>query len=305
MSKKNLSRTVIEGGRYGRNKYERYQSHADTRAHEKSFLDEVRVDPEKWYDDDIEPTEHVYKGFKDKLGPMYKWLRSHVGEPWDNVRSEVSKTFDTRTTAGRHIVYDHLMKSVEIGPQVGYHYYRAVPGDDTASYSYNDFYVDVNGLLQVKRYVQRKQKAPSANLPQIANWLSGRIVGKVGNKLFWFVPTSGSKKHHSPKHTWKIVWGDYSYYRRFDGPVFQYLSYEVIYKKDSLGRLVLDGEGKTIPLDKVAKWVNTGYPSLRQDRKLNEKELNYWNSIPGFYQEKITQMSPNSPLPRKETYFGY
>ena len=300
MSKKNLSRTVIEGGRYKRNKTERYESHAEQRAQEKNYIQDISHDMENWYDHDIAPIRPVRKEFKDKLGPMYQWLRHQVDRPWDEVLSDVVKTFDTRTTAGRHIVYGHLISSVEVTPDVQYNY-RSVPGDPNASYYYNDFYVDEGGILRLKRYVNRNRdkKIPDWDTNQLANWLSGRVVGKMGNKYFWFVPVGKGKKHHGYTHTWRTAWGRYGsgYWNYQTGLHFEYLTYEIIYKKDSVGQYILSEDGKQIELERKPKWVASTPNALRQDRKLNDKEMKYWNSIPEYFRTKVLEQSPGYPLP--------
>ncbi len=306
MSKKNLARTVIEGGRYTGNKWDRRNSHAENRAELRNYMQEVRLDPDNYDEYDIEPTQHVYKGFRDKLGPMYRWLNSQVGRPWDEVYADVKKSFDVRTTAGRHIVYDHLLSSVEIteNPRFRWSY---VPEDPTTSYSDNDFYVDDKGILQKKRYLGRRryrEKVPPFDTNRIANWLSGRIVGKVGNKLFWFVPATKSKKRGGYSHIWATQWHRGSYYAS-PGPEFIYLRYETIYKKDSLGQAIIGEDGKPIVLETVAKWVGSGIPNLRQDRKLDAKDLQFWESLPEYYQTKILQKSPGYPKPEKTNPYGY
>lgn len=309
MSTKNLARTVIEGGRHKGNKWDRRNSHAEFRARDRNYVKEVTNDPDNYDEYDVEPIEHIYKDFDDKLGPIYRWLNRQVGRPWDEVRSEVSKTFDTRTTAGRHIVYDHMLQSVEITPDVRFHYYSN-PEDPNTSYSKNDFYVDEAGILQKRRYLGRRTyrtKAPAWNTNQLANWLNGRIVGKVGNKLFWFTPVGKAKKHRyaSRDHVWRTAWGYRDYWYREYGPYFQYLSEDIIYKLDGNGRQVLDDAGKPIELKRIPKWVNASTPSLRQDRKLNEREVAYWESLPEYYQTKILEKSPNYPKPAKTDPYGY
>src|SRR5208283_712740 len=106
MSTKNLARTVIEGGRTGHNKWKRRNSHAENRAAEHNYLQDITLDPDSYDEFDVAPLKHVRKDFDDKLGPIYRWLSQQVGRPWDEVRADVTKEFDTRTTAGRHIVYD-------------------------------------------------------------------------------------------------------------------------------------------------------------------------------------------------------
>lgn len=115
MARKDLSRTVIEGGRYYRNCWERRASHGIARAHEREWLDAVRFDHDLAEERAIAGRPHVYKMFRDKLAPAERWLESNVGRPWSTVRSELLQTFDTRTTAGRHIVFDHMLPWVEDG----------------------------------------------------------------------------------------------------------------------------------------------------------------------------------------------
>ena len=309
MSKKNLSRTVIEGGRYTGNKWDRRNSHAEERAQLRNYLKEIEHDPENYDEYDVEPLQPVHKGFKDKLSPMYRWLQSKVGRPWDEVRSEVTKEFDTRTVAGRHIVYDHLLSSVQLNKEE-YRYYWRGSYDETTSYSDHDYYVDEEGLLQKKRYLGRRtvrgyEKIPPFDTKQIANWLSGRVVGQVGNKFFWFVPTGKAQKHKGmgQAKTWRIAWGSRRGYYYDNGLRFEYLAEEITYKKDSLGKVMCQ-DGKPIEMGRKTVWWPGHTPSLRQDRKLNEKEMEFWSKLPAYYRTKVLELSPNYPNPPKENYYG-
>lgn len=306
MSTKNLARTVIEGGRHRSNKWDRRNSHAEERARLKNYLKEVTLDPENYEEYDVEPIEHIGKSFDDKIGPIYRWLGRQVGRLWDEVRADIAASFDTRTTAGRHIVYDHLISSVQITPEVRFSY-RSDPDDPTASYYRNDFYVDEEGVLQKKRYIGRRYhtKIPDFDTNQLCNWLNGRIVGKVGKKLFWFVPADKSKKRGGYSHNWRLKWGypDYYYGARYNLH-FQYERYEIIYKKDSLGQVVVE-DGQKVEIDRVAKWVNGTPIALRQSRQLNAKELKYWGTIPEYHQTKVLELSPTYPEDLKPKPYRY
>lgn len=295
MATKNLARTVIEGGRRGYNKWERRYSHKETRADEKAYISEVKEDTENWYDYDIEPTRPVWKEFSDKLGPMYRWLHAQVGRLWNDVRSEVAEKFDTRTTAGRHITYDHLLSSVEEVPNLNYRRYSYRPEDWTTSYYRNDFYVDDDGYLRSKTHISRKIKKETFDGNSIANWLSGRVVGFVGNKLFWFTPTGKGKKRRGRTHKWITRWGHpagyswYYYNRSFLN--YYYLGQEVIYKVDDKGHIMFDENDRRI-IDRIEdKWINAT-PTFRQDRKLTDKEIAFWNTIPASYQKIVLKFSP-------------
>lgn len=52
------------------------------------------------------------KYFSDHLGPLYRWLRSKVGQQWDDVYSELCQRLDTSTLSGQHILF-HLWGFVE------------------------------------------------------------------------------------------------------------------------------------------------------------------------------------------------
>lgn len=311
MGTKNLARTAIEGGRTRYNKWDRRYSHAETRADEKAYISEVMEDIENWYDYDIEPTRPVYKNFNDKLGPMYRWLERHCGQPWADVRSKISQTFDTRTTAGRHIVYDHMLRQVDESLEVVRRYYSSPPDDDpTKSYSYHDFYVDDDGILRMKTYVRRKGKVEHCNTNKVANWLNGRVVGFVGDQAYWFVPVGKSKKHRygTTNRQWKTQWGwsnsrPYYYYNQ--SPLrFLYLQQDPVYKKDEAGAKIVDENGKGIIIDFEYVWME-GTPTFRQDRKLDAKECSFWNNIPDRYRWIILEKSPTYVAPKDSKKVPY
>src|SRR5262245_32814527 len=104
MSTKYLARTVIEGGRARYNRYERRHSNSSERRKETVVSTQLLRSEEPGMA--VYPVRKVvYKGFRDKLSPAERWLESQVGRPWSKVRSELFARFDTRTTAGRHIVF--------------------------------------------------------------------------------------------------------------------------------------------------------------------------------------------------------
>ncbi|MFN7931188.1 MAG: hypothetical protein U0Y68_25320 [Blastocatellia bacterium] len=59
-----------------------------------------------------------YKCFSDLLGPLYRYLRSNVGRPWDKVYSEMCEHLDFRKTTGRHI-FEHVQRYVSLHCTVG------------------------------------------------------------------------------------------------------------------------------------------------------------------------------------------
>lgn len=52
------------------------------------------------------------KYFSDNLSPLKRWLRSQLGQPWDNVYSQLRQKIETRTLCGQHLLF-HLWGFVE------------------------------------------------------------------------------------------------------------------------------------------------------------------------------------------------
>jgi hypothetical protein len=278
MSKKSLARTAIEGGRHNGNKWDRRNSHTEERNSSREYCKRVIQDPEYADEDLIEKKTKVYKEFTDKLSPMYRWLRSQVGRYWNDVRSEVSKKFDTRTTAGRHIVFDHLLSSVET-ESTPLRWYRLnnLSPDPNVSYFRNDFYVDEEGILKERRYVSRKYRRPeNINTPWVAKWLNGRIVGRRGQKLYWFVPAA---TNNGWVDEWKCQWDQ--------GMPLKYLyrTYESVYNPINM-------KSTYKPVWREPFYFVTRNISARQDAEFSKDDYEVWKEIPIYYQDKILEMSP-------------
>ena len=179
MSTKNLARTVIEGGRAHYNQFQRRYSNAAERAHV-HHMERVLCRADALDDTLFVPREPVYRAFSDKLGPAMRWLRSQVGRPWDKVRGELFERFDARTTAGRHILFDHLLAEVATEP-------------GARDWHYSRFNVSKFGLLQ---YRERQRYVSTYRMPRLPepeqvlrDWLGARRVVAHGSRLYWLVQT--------------------------------------------------------------------------------------------------------------------
>lgn len=123
MSTKDLSRTVIEGGRRYRNSFDRRHSHAEHRVLERVVS--ARLTGGADYDCALYPQRQpIYRDHADKLSAAERWLERHVGRSWCKTRSELFARFDIRTTAGRHVLFDHLLSDVEGERTARYPKYR-------------------------------------------------------------------------------------------------------------------------------------------------------------------------------------
>jgi hypothetical protein len=134
VSTKNLARTVIEGGRSSYNKSERRDSNSSLRAATRAYQAAVR-DPELALSTLPPERTKVRRHFSDRLGPVRRWLDRACGRPWTDVRSEMFRRFDTRSLAGRHVVFDHMLMDVaEHGLEPRFHHER--------------YHVDPRGILR-------------------------------------------------------------------------------------------------------------------------------------------------------------
>ena len=223
MSKKRLDRTVIEGGRGQGNKNDRYQSNSEVRQSERDFLKAVTIDPSIADDQDIDTRTRVGKEFRDKLSPMYKWLATKVDLPWSDVRKEVFEKFDTKTIAGSHITFDHLLSSVvetisgfdKRGEMINPNILLSEKKDKTFSFYRHRFYVDENDILRkaegesyktwAKNYYATKEDYLTAE-----QWLNSRasckMVMEKGGKLFWLYPS---------QDVWRCSWFEPPSFKEF------------------------------------------------------------------------------------------
>lgn len=177
MATKNLSRTVIEGGRYHGNTFDRRASHGPERSGVRQALLAIRDGDDA--DGVVLPQKRkVTRHFHDKLAAAERWLRAQVGRPWNKVRSELFARFDTRTTAGRHIAFDHMLGWVRVD--------RAV---DRWSWGYHILEVGRGGILRLVRARPRPRREIYWPRPEWLAWLAGRKVAIRGEALFWLEPT--------------------------------------------------------------------------------------------------------------------
>jgi hypothetical protein len=302
MSKKHLAKTAIEGGRHGFNTWERRHSHNQERRSSKEYCQKVLVDPELADEIDIEDKEKVYKEFSDKLSPVFRWLRSKVGQPWAEVRSEISKKFDSRTTAGRHILYDHLLSSV-VDTQSGFNQYGYIVdpsieianSDGTApNYyrrAYHDFYVDQQGILcRVTHDKVKKVKYKHITEPEYkeaGDWLNGSMIIEKGGVLSWACPMEG---------LWKASWLDPNgkQVESYKLKLGYYLFDNGLHKAPGYSDLFWEVPGDPRFTGKVHSdyWNLIENPfSFRQRGQLSDEEVKFFKSLKSKLQKEILEYS--------------
>lgn len=178
MSTKNLARTIIEGGRRRRNRFDRNLSHGEERALTRDALMRAAQQEDGFEALAIDERPKVYKEFDDKLAAPWRWLRSQIGRPWNLVRAEMFERFDPRTLPGRHIIYCHMLRDVLMywDPEL------------TKRYRREQLFVDRRGILRLQQR-EAREREPGARYAaaQLAAIMRERRVGGSGDALYWFV----------------------------------------------------------------------------------------------------------------------
>jgi len=267
-------------------KHQRKYSTRKVRMSEREFRTRAKIDDEAPLTYDVTPKEPMWGGYwTGYWRPIRRWLNSHVGEPWNQVHSQLVAKLKVVTTTDDRGIQALIRGSVDITPD---------PTSGKYSYFRWDFYVDDNGLLQRRQTRPTKVKVPKFNVKQLTNWLGGKIIGLVDGKPYWFVPVNKSKKYRGSNHDkWKCQWnGRHSYLYGYSGIEYLYLTKENI----------VDKEGNVIGVKEVWK-VPFGIGSIiaRQERKLNPGELAYWNKIPKHLKDEVLKWSPTNKEPIKYT----
>ena len=105
---KNLARTVIEGGRSGRS---RYEARHETRRERRKVKHLLHGDRD--FDRVTFPQRGAFELVQnDKVNPAIRWIASNCGRPWRKVFGELVAKFDTRTIPGGHVVFSHMLKVI-------------------------------------------------------------------------------------------------------------------------------------------------------------------------------------------------
>jgi len=97
----------------------------------------LRRDPLYWLDTNGKMRRNKWATeLGDRLAPLWNWLESNIGRPWDKVYSEFCAVTDRRNIRGYHL-WDHLGGYVDWGQQAR-----------VSNRSYANFVVDEQGILR-------------------------------------------------------------------------------------------------------------------------------------------------------------
>ena len=144
MATRNLARTVVEGGRHGRD-----DERAFTRSQRKGTKQQLygitsARDADESYAvmGTVYPERHGWAGtsFADRFKAVERYLQTNAGRPWNKVFSELCSKYDRRSVKGWHLIDGHLLR----------HMVRPSEGGPPTSGAW----VDRHGIL---RYTQWKR----------------------------------------------------------------------------------------------------------------------------------------------------
>lgn len=117
---------------------------------------------------------HKYKTkfLSDHLGPLRRFLRSKVGQPWDRVYSELCRRLDSNSLTGRHVlshVWDYVEPHVELIDGIPCRKSGGRCGEPLNNYWRDNLYVHPEtGILCFageKRRKRRQRKPPTDAVP--------------------------------------------------------------------------------------------------------------------------------------------
>lgn len=185
MSKKDIARTAIEGGKSTSSKYDRRQSLRQQRRASRCWMNQVTIDSEL-ADEYGEPERDIARGwrdFRDKLSAPMRWLMKRaIGRSVEEIEGLLLETFDVGTLAGRHLVFSHLMPR----------HYRGHWSIRDPSYMNCQF--DQDGILRDlgkrSQHPSRRSRASKKARIQVRQWFSGFTEGtKISLNNEVFAPT--------------------------------------------------------------------------------------------------------------------
>ncbi len=102
------------------------------------------------------------KYLSDHLGPLRRFLRSHVGQPWNDVYSKLCQQLSSNTMAGQHVLshlWDYVERHVELIDDIPYSKPYWISPHRLDSHYRDKFYVHPEtGILCASAKTPRKQK---------------------------------------------------------------------------------------------------------------------------------------------------
>jgi hypothetical protein len=176
-----MKKVVVERPRWG------------SRRRNEKFGAKLRYIPDHDYDDQpkkVRGFESYGEGgcgkyFTDVLGPLYRFLRSNVGRPWNKVYSELCAGLDKRKATGLHI-FQHLESMVRRDCYIDDN--RKVRCIKDRDREVSGFYVHPRtGLLcEAPRQSSRERKRTRLQFEPVTRFMLGDNVAYQKHEDIWY-----------------------------------------------------------------------------------------------------------------------
>jgi hypothetical protein len=145
----------------------------------------------------------------DNLAPLYRWLHSKVGQPWDNVYSQLCQKLNTKSTISQHVL-QHLWDCVEPHAEI------------------------INGVVYAKHKL---------NYPLTSNRSRLTFYVHPETQIFCLAPQRQKPQPEAQDDV--VIVNRYQQYRRLDGIWYLVSFKDVLYypknqDKDILHNIILD-----------------------------------------------------------------
>ncbi len=268
MSTKNLARTAIEGGRCGHYKSEVRDLARSERAANREYIGLVKRDVEAADDLPLPKRGPSFPCFDDKLSPVRRFLESRVGKSWNKTLTMILERFDTRTTPGRHVVHDHMLKDIapsKAAMEAGAHYF----------FNRYRYFIDAQGVLRKAPERKReKAKVEPFDTRALVSWLGNRKVGKMGDRFVWFHPT---RDGDSIQAKWTREGLSYIMIDENGEPVLVQVPYRTWWQPE------FDNQRAAVP--------------YRQGRLLNAEDEKFFRSLPEHGRVAVLKAAPANAGP--------
>lgn len=212
MSTKNMARTIVEGGRATG-----WEARCETRAERRRahiLTHAAKFDAEVFEETPAPRRRSIRPEFRDRLGPLYRWIFKQQGRLWDDCYAEMASKFDARTTKGRHLLRDHLTMD-----------------DYGFSFQGGSLCLTQGGTLVFEPGIRpwqrrfRRERLRYFSDAELMTWLDGRRIISYGETSFWLRPMHPRWKGCGLCHDSYSPWIPRKL--NYDGTVRQYVSHYV------------------------------------------------------------------------------
>jgi hypothetical protein len=137
------------------------------------------------------------KEFNVNFNPLKRFLKSNVGRLWNDVYSEISRTFDKRKTVNYRI-FEHLhsmvVRTTFIGTDGKVWYNCTFRGEEPIEKSYQPFFVDPKGFLRENKNYRRKFVYKKRDTSDFLQWNIPNESGYVKLNNVWYFCTFVPRK---------------------------------------------------------------------------------------------------------------